>query len=265
MTILDQILAEKKKEVKRLKDLTFTQAPHKKVPTFQEQVIQSKQMSVIAEIKRASPSKGTINQDVDPIQQAIQYENCGASAISVLTDKTFFNGTMHDLQRVREVVDIPILCKDFTIDQVQIDQAKAAGANIILLIVAALDQRTLTELYHYTLDLGLEAIVEVHNEAEMERALQLNASLIGINNRDLKTFTVDLETTERLASMITDSNTILISESGIQTKDDAIYVASVGAQVILVGETFMRASNLETTFNDLRVPLHGKNRLHIID
>src|SRR5690625_3608396 len=267
MTILDKIIKEKEKEVTALKsgDVHFPVTSNGKIPTFREGVSGSSRMNVIAEIKRSSPSKGPIQMEVDPVSQAKEYEKSGAAAISVLTDQPFFNGTIHDLQRVREVVDIPILCKDFTIDQVQIDQAKAAGANIILLIVAALDQRTLTELYHYTLDLGLEAIVEVHNEAEMERALQLNASLIGINNRDLKTFTVDLETTERLASMITDSNTILISESGIQTKDDAKYVASVGAQVILVGETFMRASNLETTFNDLRVPLHGKNRLHIFD
>ena len=258
MTILDKILAEKKKEVQRLKTVSISQAAYKNVPTLQEQLKRSKQIGIISEIKRASPSKGAINQNVDPIKQAKRYENCGASAISVLTDKTFFNGTMHDLQAIRQIVDIPILCKDFTIDKVQIDQAKSSGANIILLIVAALDQRTLTELYHYASNLGLEVIVEVHNESEMERALQMNASIIGINNRDLNTFTVDLETTERLASMITDPNTILISESGIQTKDDAHNVAKAGAHAILVGETFMRTKNLEAAFNDLQVPLHRK-------
>src|SRR5699024_3900392 len=127
---------------------------------------------------------------------------------------------MDDLRAVREVVNIPILCKDFMIDTIQIDQAKAAGANIILLIVAALDHVELTNLYHYAQELDLEVLVEVHNEDEMERALNLDANMIGINNRNLKTFEVDLQTTNDLASMVIDPETILVSESGIKTKKD---------------------------------------------
>jgi indole-3-glycerol phosphate synthase len=193
--------------------------------------------------------------EVDPISQAKAYESLGAAAISVLTDKPFFNGSMDDLRAVREAVDLPILCKDFMIDKVQIDHAKAAGANIILLIVAALDHEKLTSLYTYAKELDLEVLVEVHNEDEMERALNLDAKIIGINNRDLKTFEVDLGATEALAAMVMDPEIILVSESGIRTGADVVQVESAGASVILVGETFMRSDNLPATFEDLRVPL----------
>lgn len=257
MTILDKIIAEKEKEVATLKPQKFnTTLPNdKKVPTFREKVSGSSHMNVIAEIKRSSPSKGAIQMEVDPVAQAKEYESLGASAISVLTDQPFFNGSMDDLRAVREVVNLPILCKDFMIDKVQIDQAKAAGANIILLIVAALDHEKLTSLYAYAKELDLEVLVEVHNEDEMERALNLDAKIIGINNRDLKTFDVDLETTEALASMVMDPDTILVSESGIRTGDDVVQVENAGASVILVGETFMRSDDLPATFKELRVPL----------
>lgn len=258
MTILNKILVEKEKEVEKLKNQAFDTAAHKDVPTLREQIKESSHMNIIAEIKRSSPSKGPIQMDIDPISLAREYEALGAAAISVLTDKPFFNGSMDDLRAVREAVNLPILCKDFIIDQVQIDQAKAAGANIILLIVAALDYAQLTNLYEYAKSLDLEVLVEVHNEDEMERALNLDADIIGINNRDLKTFEVDLETTEDLASMIIDSETILVSESGIQKSEDVIEVANAGANVILVGETFMRSDDLTTTFNDLRIPLPVK-------
>ncbi|MGM8211357.1 indole-3-glycerol phosphate synthase TrpC [Virgibacillus sp. W0430] len=255
MSILDKILKEKKKEIEILQNQTFSSSAHKNVPTLHEQIKGATQISIIAEIKRASPSKGNIHMNVDPVQQAKQYEACGASAISVLTDKPFFHGTMDDLIAVRHAVDIPILCKDFIIDKIQIDQAKAAGANIILLIVAALDQEDLTTLYQYALNSGLEILVEVHNESEMERALQLEASIIGINNRDLKTFNVDLETTDALASMVTDPNTVIISESGIQTRGDVLRVENAGAKAILVGETLMRAEDVKETFTQLQIPL----------
>lgn len=255
MTILDEILAEKAKEVAKLKLETFKATHTKQVPTFREQIKNSTRMNIISEIKRSSPSKGPIQMEVDPVAQAKSYELNGAAAISVLTDTPFFNGTMDDLSAVREAVDLPILCKDFIIDPVQIDQAKAAGANIILLIVAALDYGQLTSLYDYAIEQDLEVLVEVHNEDEMERALNLDAKIIGINNRDLKTFTVDLDTTKELASMIMDPETILISESGIRTKADVIQVESSGANVILVGETLMRSDDLDATFEELRIPL----------
>lgn len=258
MTILNKILIEKEKEVKRLKNKTFKTSPIKDVPTFVEQMKDASHMGIIAEIKRSSPSKGPIQLNVDPVSQAIEYEKLGAAAISVLTDKPFFNGSMDDLRAVRQAVDLPILCKDFIIDPIQIDQAKAAGANIILLIVAALDYSELTKLYEYATNLDLEVLIEVHNEDEMERALNLNAHIIGINNRDLKTFEVDLETTEALSSMIMDPEAILVSESGIQTKKDVIEVGNAGAKVILVGETLMRSDDLQATFTDLRIPLQMK-------
>src|SRR5690625_5830676 len=133
----------------------------------------STKMNIIAEIKRSSPSKGAIQMEVDPVTQAKEYERLGASAISVLTDSPFFNGSMQDLIAVREAVSLPILCKDFMIDPIQIDQAKAAGATIILLIVAALDHQALTSMYNYAQSLDLDVLVEVHNEDEMERALNL--------------------------------------------------------------------------------------------
>lgn len=257
MTILDKIIKEKEKEVAVLKSshIAFPVTSNKKVPTFREQVSEASKMNIIAEIKRSSPSKGPIQMKVDPVAQAKEYETLGAAAISVLTDQPFFNGTMDDLRAVREAVNIPILCKDFMIDKIQIDQAKAAGANIILLIVAALDHEQLTNLYAYAKELNLEVLVEVHNEDEMERALNLDAKIIGINNRDLKTFEVDLETTDALASMVMDPDTILVSESGIRTRADVIQVENAGANVILVGETFMRSNDLPATFKDLRVPL----------
>src|SRR5690625_4348249 len=198
MTILDKIIAEKKKEVSKLKQKTIKKNNFPKIKTLQERILERQTMSIIAEIKRASPSKGTINDSVDPVKQAIEYSKNGASAISVLTDTPFFKGTMDDLRMVREVVDIPILCKDFIIDKIQIDHAKSAGANIILLIAAALNDEDLIHLYNYARELDLEVLCEVHNEEEMERILKLNAPLIGINNRNLKTFEVDLKTTARL-------------------------------------------------------------------
>lgn len=259
MNILDKILLEKEKEVALLKSKSFDHTiSHKKRMSFRERVAGSAKMNIIAEIKRSSPSKGPIQMDVDPIKQAKEYEALGAAAISVLTDTPFFNGSMDDLRAVREVVDLPILCKDFIIDQVQIDQAKEAGANIILLIVAALNYNDLTDLYAYAKKLDLEVLVEVHTEDEMERALNLDAKIIGINNRDLTTFEVDLETTEYLASMIIDPETIVVSESGIRTREDVGEVENSGANVILVGETLMRATDLPATFEELRIPLSAK-------
>lgn len=258
MTVLDKILAEKKKEIMQLIHTPLKKEGEKQVPTFKSIVTSSKTVNVIAEIKRASPSKGAINLDVNPIEQARDYEKNGAAAISILTDGPFFNGSFDDLRAIRKAVNLPILCKDFIIDSLQIDHAKAAGANIILLIVAALSDEQFRILYDYALELKLEVLVEVHNETEMNRALVVNPELIGINNRDLKTFEVDLGTTERLADMIKNPDVILISESGIKTKKDVERVVAVGAEAILIGETLMRAESLEETFTDLQILLPEK-------
>lgn len=254
MTILDKIIAQKKIEVEQLQSdgIDSSNDYFKEMkPIFPN----SNYMQIIAEIKRSSPSKGTIDMAVDPVKQAKQYERLGANVISVLTDQTFFNGSIEDLRAVRSAVNLPLLCKDFIINQIQIDQAKQAGANIILLIVAALSESKLHELYHYAKQENLEVLCEVHDEAEMEVAIKLGTNIIGINNRNLKTFEVDLSTTERLASMVNDPSTILISESGIRSRDDVERAAQAGAKGILVGETLMKSEDLAETFFDLQIPL----------
>lgn len=257
MTILDEIIFEKEKEVSFLKKYyqKNERISQKSVASIYDSFRSSKQMNIIAEIKRASPSKGNINIDVDPIAQAKQYQELGANAISVLTDGSFFKGSMNDLQAIREVVDLPILCKDFMIDLIQIDRAKEFGANIILLIVAALSKQRLEELYRYAKSLHLDVLVEVHNEEELETALQIGANIIGINNRNLKTFAVDLAVTERLAKRIDRDEVLIIGESGIKNKQDVERMKKAGAKGILVGETLMSSPDLSPTFQQLQIPL----------
>lgn len=257
MTILDKIVDQKKVEVEQLKNEPIPESPAAagQIPSIARTFHHTEHMNIIAEIKRASPSKGSIDLSVDPVTQAKVYASNGAGAISVLTDQTFFKGSMEDLRAVREAVDIPLLCKDFFVDEIQIDHAKAAGASIILLIVAALSSARLRELYAYAKEQGLDVLCEVHDDDEMITALNLGADVIGINNRNLKTFEVDLNTTGLLASMVTNPETILISESGIKTREDAAFAAKNGANAILVGETLMRADDLPHTFSELQVPL----------
>lgn len=256
-TILDEIIQEKENYVRSLKSKPFIQSDRKYTgPSFYDRVKANEKMSLITEIKRASPSKGLINGDVNPVKQALSYEENGAQAISVLTDEPFFKGQMKDLRDVREAVDLPILCKDFIIDTKQIDEAKSAGANIVLLIVAALEQSKLKALYDYALQTGLEVIVEVHDENEMENALALTPQLIGVNNRNLKTFEVDLSTTARIAKMLPQkSEAILIGESGIKDAKDVETLQKGGAQAILIGETLMRADALNETMQALQIPI----------
>ncbi|GGJ89124.1 indole-3-glycerol phosphate synthase [Lentibacillus kapialis] len=265
MTILEKIIQQKKKEVEHLKNepLPDFSTAIDKVPSIARTFHHTKRMNIIAEIKRSSPSKGAIDPNVDPVYQATRYASNGAGAISVLTDQTFFKGSMDDLRAVRKAVNVPLLCKDFFIDKVQIDHAKAAGASIILLIVAAMPVSTLRELYTYASDQGLDVLVEVHNEDEMKTAIDLGADIIGINNRNLKTFDVDLNTTGRLASMVTNPDTILISESGIKTRGDVMKAAASGARTVLIGETLMRADDLPQTISDLQVPLTEGEQTHV--
>ncbi|BAC12480.1 indole-3-glycerol phosphate synthase [Oceanobacillus iheyensis HTE831] len=256
MTFLAKILEEKQTEVNSRKqekiDFGSRNIP---VHSFIQLINQASSLSIIAEIKRASPSKGEIQMDIDPVEQAIKYEQAGASAISVLTDQRFFKGSLNDLQQVSEAVSIPVLCKDFIIDEIQIDDAKDAGASIILLILAALPLERFQELYNYATKQGLEVICEVHTAEELKNALTISPAIIGINNRNLKSFDVDLQTTKQLAQRVDTNKTIIISESGMRTASDATLAAESGAKAILVGETFMRSNQLETDFNNLRVPL----------
>ncbi|MCP1122905.1 indole-3-glycerol phosphate synthase TrpC [Bacillus sp. 3103sda1] len=251
-SILTKIIEQKKKEVAVLYE-TYT--PVKETRTSYSLVKALQQFTVIAEIKRASPSKGDINLHVDVAKQAQIYETSGAGAISVLTDNQFFKGSFHDLETVRAHTNIPLLCKDFIIDSIQIDRAYDAGANLILLIVAALTKEKLFELYEYVKELGLEAIVEIHNEEELETALELNPDVVGVNNRNLKTFEVDLSTTEKLGKRLNEQNVLWISESGIHTKEDIIRVKQAGAKGILVGEAFMTAPSVGDFFQSLKVTI----------
>lgn len=249
-TILTKIIEQKKKEVEELYE---TCVPVKKKRQSYSLVEALEQFTVIAEIKRASPSKGDLNLHVDVAEQAKLYETNGAGAISVLTDSKFFKGSFHDLETARNQVNIPLLCKDFIIDQIQIDRAYDAGADLILLIVAALSRGKLFELYAYVKELGLEAIVEIHNEEELEIALELNPDVIGVNNRNLKTFEVDLRITEQLGKRLNEQNVLWISESGIHMKEDITRVKQAGAKGILVGEAFMTAPSVGDFFQSLQV------------
>ncbi|HEK9103277.1 indole-3-glycerol phosphate synthase TrpC [Bacillus pfraonensis] len=249
-TILDKIVEQKKKEVE---ELYQTYTPVKEKRQVYSLVEALKQFTVIAEMKRASPSKGDINLHVDVAKQVKTYEQCEAGAVSVLTDGKFFKGSFQDLETARAQSNIPLLCKDFIIDTIQIDRAYEAGADLILLIVAALSEEKLRKLYAYVQKVGLEAIVEVHNEAELEVALALTPHVIGINNRNLKTFEVDLGTTEKLGKRLNEKNMLWISESGIHTKEDIMRVKQAGAKGILVGEALMTAPSVGDFFQSLKV------------
>lgn len=254
-TILDKILASKKGQVEQM--LLGSIPDQLEIitrPSLFDALYQSEKLQVISEIKRASPSKGLIAEGIIPADQASQYANAGAACISVLTDTPFFQGTFDDLAEVASTVSIPILCKDFIIHPIQIDYAKHAGASVILLIVAALKQEKLLSLYEYAVSKGLEVLVEVHDSVELDRALQLDAKLIGVNNRDLRTFQVDLSrTAEIAASFPFEEKRVLISESGIWNATDASKVANYGASAVLVGESLMRSGDVQNALQSLQV------------
>lgn len=259
MTILEQILEVKRQEVKDLlasNPIIKNTSIHSGKPSLFNTLKNATHLQVISEIKRASPSKGIINANVNPIRQAHLYEQSGAAAISILTDEVFFKGSIEDLRDVAQTVSIPVLCKDFIIDSSQINRAYEAGASVILLIVAALSQQTLRNLHDYASSLKLEVLVEVHNLEELERALAIPSKLIGVNNRDLRTFKVDLSETEKIAAQFPfHEDRALISESGIETRGDAKRVAKAGASAILVGETLMKSTDVKDTLHSFQVKL----------
>jgi indole-3-glycerol phosphate synthase len=198
--------------------------------------------AVIAEVKKASPSKGVIRADFSPADIARSYARGGAAALSVLTDVDFFHGSDDYLTQAREACTLPVLRKDFTVDPYQVFEARALNADCILLIVAALDDATLKELCELGRKIGLDVLVEVHDGEELERALKLSTPLIGINNRNLHTFAVSLDTTLDLISAVP-KDRLLITESGIRTEDDVMMLRAEGVHAFLVGETFMRAED----------------------
>ena len=212
-------------------------------------------VALIAEVKKASPSKGVICPDFDPVRIAREYEAAGASCLSVLTDEKFFQGSLDYLRQIREAVKVPLLRKDFIIDERQILEAIEWGADAILLIVAILDDRQLRDYQSLAAAAGLAVLVEVHDEAELDRALASGAQLVGVNNRDLKSFKVDLGTTERLAEKLWASadgkSKLLVAESGIFTRADVERLKACGSGAILVGESLMRGGNIATKVGEL--------------
>ena len=211
------------------------------------------EMTLIAEVKKASPSSGVICHDFDPLQQALQYENAGAHAVSVLTEERFFLGHPEHLKIVRNNISLPVLRKDFIIHRNQLYESCAQGADAVLLIVAALKKQQLSDLFNEARDLQLDVLVETHNLRELEVALDLDSNIIGINNRNLATFEVNLETTMQLAEEVP-NEILLVSESGIKTRDDVLRLRSVGVNAILVGETLMRSQDVKALVQDLLRP-----------
>lgn len=248
-TILDQILATKREEVaaariaRPLAELQqlVDQAPP--VRDFFEALAGSPPMRLIAEVKKASPSKGLIRADFDPVKIASIYEQHGASCISVLTDQQYFQGHLDYLTAVRRAVHIPVLRKDFIIDPYQLFEARAAGADAVLLIAECLDDCQLRSLHNQTIELGMTPLVELYDPENLPRVLETGASLIGINNRDLRSFATDLHHTVRLRSHIP-ADRIVVGESGIDSRDDVLLLAAAGVNAILVGESLMRQQDI---------------------
>jgi indole-3-glycerol phosphate synthase len=213
-------------------------------------------VALIAEVKKASPSAGVICKDFDPVRIAREYEAAGASCLSVLTDENFFQGSLDHLRQIRAAVKLPLLRKDFIIDERQILEAIEWGADAILLIVAILTDEQLKKFHSLAVEAGLAALVEVHDEIELERAMKMGATLVGVNNRDLKTFKVDLATTGKLAaklfsSPVTRHSSLLVAESGIRSRADAERLKKCGANAILVGESLLRGGDIKSKVREL--------------
>jgi indole-3-glycerol phosphate synthase len=244
MNRLEEILQVKRAEVEQLRPNAAQLQQQARAPRdfrgFRAAVDRDDgQLAIIAEIKKASPSAGLIASHFDPLERAKTYEQQGAEAISVLTDQTFFQGSLDDLTAVRATVSLPILRKDFIVDEIQILEAAAAGADAVLLIVAALSQDQLLHLSEFAAEYHLDALIEIHSADELDRALDVGAQIVGINNRDLTTFQIDLSTTEKLSELVP-HDVVLVSESGFKTVDHVARAHRCGVDAILVGEALMR-------------------------
>jgi indole-3-glycerol phosphate synthase len=273
VNILDKIVEQKKREVAMLPsrliaagDLRDALLERGEQRDFLAALRKSRHgdIALIAEVKKASPSAGVICQDFDPVRIAKEYEAAGASCLSVLTDEKFFQGALDHLRQIRAAVKLPLLRKDFMIDERQILEAIEWGADAILLIVAILEDVRLKRFHAMAAEAGVAALVEVHDEVELERALKIGASLIGVNNRNLKNFKVDLATTERLAAKLKSGTgfqpvserqdacpTLLVAESGIHSRADVERLKRCGADAILVGESLMRGGDIQTKVRGL--------------
>ncbi|HLK86334.1 MAG TPA: indole-3-glycerol phosphate synthase TrpC [Candidatus Binataceae bacterium] len=257
-SILERIFAAKRGEVEAERaSVTFEAvrdaARRAPAPRDFAAELRRRRPAIVAEIKRASPSKGDILAGLDPVTVARDYADSGAAAISVLTDR-HFKGSLQDLEAVRSAVDLPLLRKDFFFDRYQVYQARAAGADCILLIAAMLAKEDLALLTGCARETGLQALVEVHNEAEMRTAIEVGAEIIGINNRDLHTFATDIATTERLLEGYR-GNALIVAESGIETPDDIRRLDRAGARAFLIGESLLRGGNPRGKLRSLRAAL----------
>ncbi len=254
--ILSRIIEEKRKvvdEAKKAKPLGDLIKEIKSLSvrsSFKKNISRPHHINLIAEIKKASPSKGILRGDFNPVKIAITYQANGASAISVLTDERFFEGRLEYIPKVRGNVSIPILRKDFFIDEYQIYETVASGAEAILLIPEILYMAQMTRFYNLATELGLDCLVEVHNEEDIEKALAIGASIIGINNRDLHTFKVDLGVTQRLIRLIP-QNKVIVSESGIKSYEDIMFLKSLGINAVLIGEVFMETDDIAAKMREL--------------
>lgn len=270
--ILETIVARKKAEVASLRTQTIDAGTMRQAKNaqgarrnFRGALQRSRRGSIalIAEVKKASPSAGVICKDFDPVRIAREYEAAGADCLSVLTDEFFFQGSLEYLRRIREAVSLPLLRKDFIIDERQILEAIEWGADAILLIVSILSDPQLRSYQELAAAAGMEVLVEVHDEQELDRALSSGATLIGVNNRDLKTFQVDLSTTERLARRLRENpaasgSGLLVAESGIQNREHVEQLRHAGACAILVGESLMRGESIASKVKELLGGLSGE-------
>jgi indole-3-glycerol phosphate synthase len=247
MNRLEEILAVKRREIEQLRprreQLRSEALSRNEFRSFRSALSRDQgELALIAEIKKASPSAGVIVEAFDPVAVAKNYARAGAEAISVLTDRQFFQGALDHLSSVRASVRVPLLRKDFVLDEVQIIESAAAGADAILLIVAALEQRQLQDLLAAAATCQMDALVEVHTLEELERALETDAEIIGINNRNLSTFETDLSVTERLSEEVPEE-LVLVSESGIRNAEDLARIQACGVDAVLIGEALMRAQS----------------------
>jgi len=261
VNILDTIVEQKRREIAKLPariiaagDLRDAMLEHGERRDFLAALRQPRHggIALIAEVKKASPSAGVICADFDPVRIAKEYEAAGASCLSVLTDEKFFQGSLDYLRQIRAAVKLPLLRKDFIIDERQILEAIEWGADAILLIVAILTNQQLQKFHTLATDAGLAVLVEVHDEEELESALQISPALIGVNNRNLRNFKVDLATTERLAARMTGTQKpLLVAESGIHTRADVERLKKCGAGAILVGESLMKGGAIGAKVREL--------------
>ena len=258
MTILDKIVEKKRAEVAAVKRNGLKAPPFEpdKKRGFKNALVDSAGISIIAEVKKASPSKGLLCPDFDPVRIARDYEDAGASAVSVLTDEKFFQGSLDYLFKVRSTIMLPVLRKDFLIDHIQVEEADLWGADAILLIVSVLDESLLKELLEHARKRGMDVLVEVHNDDEANAAIEAGADLIGINNRNLKDFSVSLDTSVMVRQMIPPDIPV-VSESGIRTREDIERLEKNNISAVLIGESLVTAANRKAKLQEL---LHGPTR-----